>query len=346
MNPYSNPTLNSCLSPHEGATPSFISSPPLFTAPNSNLDTHSPSLSAALPSHPIIQTGHSSHTLRNGDLPPFQAPSAQDLNPNVIPCPFTSLPPASDPGFSLSPPSEPYPHQTPVSSLPLGPTLEPILGGNSTPNPYADPSTHLSQVSVVVPSPGLCPSSEEMSCPDLECAICFSQFNNVFRCPKMLQCKHTFCLECLARINVKSTQPNVIQCPLCRGLTPLPTLGLPKLATDSDVLSYLPAAMQRVYSIRFVRNKGKLQVKRSSEGRQCGQRSLTSFGRSLDVGLPSPPAGGLRGGGAEAGAVGGALFRLTGQPACRAFLLTSVVMMMLLLTGIIIFLLFVRNSQP
>lgn len=102
-----------------------------------------------------------------------------------------------------------------------------------------------------------------MSCPDLECAICFSQFNNVFRCPKMLQCKHTFCLECLARINVKSTQPNVIQCPLCRGLTPLPTLGLPKLATDSDVLSYLPAAMQRVYSIRFVRNKGRLQVKRS-----------------------------------------------------------------------------------
>uniref|UniRef100_A0A4W6G6I9 RING-type domain-containing protein n=1 Tax=Lates calcarifer TaxID=8187 RepID=A0A4W6G6I9_LATCA len=83
------------------------------------------------------------------------------------------------------------------------------------------------------------------------CSICFSQFNNVFRCPKMLQCKHTFCLECLARINVKSPEPSAIQCPLCRSLTPLPTLGLPKLTTDPDVLSYLPAAMQRVYSILF-----------------------------------------------------------------------------------------------
>ena len=57
--------------------------------------------------------------------------------------------------------------------------------------------------------------------------------------------------------------------------------------------------------------------------------------RSLDVGLPSPPVGG-RG---EVGGMGGALFRLTGRPACRAFLLTSVVMMMVLLTGIIVFLL-------
>jgi len=99
--------------------------------------------------------------------------------------------------------------------------------------------------------------------PDLECAVCFSQFNNVFRCPKMLQCKHTFCLECLARINVKSLHPDTIQCPLCRGMTPLPSLGLPKLDTDPAVLSYLPAAMQKVYSIRFNRTKGKLQVKRS-----------------------------------------------------------------------------------
>ncbi|XP_049908107.1 RING finger protein 225 [Epinephelus moara] len=155
----------------------------------------------------------------------------------------------------------------------------------------------------------------------------------------MLQCKHTFCLECLARINVKSAEPNAIQCPLCRGLTPLPTLGLPKLATNSDMLSYLPAAMQRVYSIRFQRSKGKLQVKSSSQGHQrWGQRSLTSLrsvNRSLDVGLPSPPVTGP----SEASGMGGALFRLTGRPACRAFLLTSVVMMMVLLTGIIIFLL-------
>lgn len=136
-------------------------------------------------------------------------------------------------------------------------------------NPYPAPSTPPSyQVSVIIPSPDLHLSPHQSQCsedtfPDLECAICFSQFNNVFRCPKMLQCRHTFCLECLARINVKSAQPDAIQCPLCRSLTPLPALGLPRLATDSDVLSYLPATMQRVYSVRFLRSKGKLQIKRS-----------------------------------------------------------------------------------
>lgn len=63
--------------------------------------------------------------------------------------------------------------------------------------------------------------------------------------------------------------------------------------------------------------------------------------RSLDVGLPSPPAG-SRG---EAGGVVGAMFRLTGRPGCRAFLLTSVVMMMVLLTGIIIYLLTFNNDD-
>ncbi|XP_034396598.1 RING finger protein 223 [Cyclopterus lumpus] len=148
----------------------------------------------------------------------------------------------------------------------------------------------------------------------------------------MLQCQHTFCLECLARINVKSAAPEAIQCPLCRGLTALPALGLPRLATNSDMLSYLPAAMQRVYSVRFLRNKGKLQVKRSSEGHRRWGRS------SLDVGLPSPPAVAR-----DAGVgLGDGLFLLMARPGCRVFLQTSVVVMMLLLSGIVVFL-FIYN---
>ncbi|CAJ1069639.1 E3 ubiquitin-protein ligase rnf152 [Xyrichtys novacula] len=257
---------------------------------------------------------------------------------------------SSDPAFSVAPATDGGQNvvQNSVHSDSSPPVLQPSLPANSSPlNPYPAPATPPSyQVSVIIPSPDLCPSPlqpqhADDSCPDLECSICFSQFNNIFRCPKMLQCKHTFCLECLARINVKSAQPSAIQCPLCRSFTPLPDLGLPKLATDSDVLSYLPAAMQRVYSIRFLRNKGKLQVKRSTDGhRQQGHRSLTSLrsaNRTLDVGLPSPPAGVSAS--SESGGCGEALFRLTGQPVCRAFLLTSVVMMAVLLTGIVIFLL-------
>ncbi|XP_033474950.2 uncharacterized protein LOC117252285 [Epinephelus lanceolatus] len=341
MNPYRDTT------PHSPSDPSDIS--------------HHPPLSAASP--PVIQTGQSSLRVIGYNSPHHQASSDHDEGQNLVPSPksdrSSSPLPASDSGSSLSPRphsglfSISFPSRSPsaVSAHtlnpypPPAPSPAPPPAPSSTPPPAPSPATPPScQVSIIIPSPDLQPSPLPSLCsedtgPDLECSICFSQFNNIFRCPKMLQCKHTFCLECLARINVKSAEPNTIQCPLCRGLTPLPTLGLPKLATNSDMLSYLPAAMQRVYSIRFQRSKGKLQVKSSSQGhRRWGQRSLTSLrsvNRSLDVGLPSPPVTGP----SEASGMGGALFRLTGRPACRAFLLTSVVMMMVLLTGIIIFLL-------
>nr|XP_046241743.1 RING finger protein 208 [Scatophagus argus] len=334
MNPYEDADLNS--HPCDVTASGSLPSPPPYSPPDPYSNSPNPYLSATLPSPPVIQTGHSYLTVLNHNSPPYQASSSQDGHQTPVPSPdsSTSSFPASDPGFRFSLQS---------SLAPVTPRAQ----TQSALNPYHAP-TAISpcQVSVIVPSPDLSLSPLQSQCsedtsPDLECSICFSQFNNIFRCPKMLQCQHTFCLECLARINVKSAQPSTIQCPLCRSFTPLPSLGLPRLATDSNVLSYLPAAMQRVYSIRFVRSKGKLQVKRSSEGRQrWGQRSLMSLrsaNHSLNVGLPSPPVEGR-------GEVGGALFRLTGRPACRAFLLTSVVMMMLLLTGIIIFLIIFKNG--
>ncbi|XP_029961080.1 RING finger protein 223 [Salarias fasciatus] len=288
--------------------------------PCSSSDSSLPSLW----SPPVVSTSQSSVTVFSHTSHPHPASSDLDRAQNPEPSSISALQlPSSDPSAAAS--------SGPRSSLHLLP---------GTP-----PSYH---VSFIIPSPDLQPAplplpSPEETLPDLECSICFSQFNNVFRCPKMLQCHHTFCLECLARMNVKSSEPSAIQCPLCRRLTTLPTLGLPKLATDSTVLSCLPDAMQRVYSIRFVRNKGKLQVKRSAAAQQRWGHSaqpLRLTNRSLDVGLPSPPPG--RPG--EPGGVGGALFRLTDRPACRAFLLTAMVMMMVLLTGIIVFLLTFRES--
>ncbi|XP_063049682.1 RING finger protein 225 [Engraulis encrasicolus] len=201
---------------------------------------------------------------------------------------------------------------------------------------------------------------DDEDAPDLECAICFSEFNNVFRTPKVLSCRHTFCLECLARMNIKSAQPDSIQCPLCRGFTPLPSLGLPKLANDSTVLSYLPAAMQRVYSIRFSRSKGRLQVKRPAEIDPALAAASNTVSHSLDVGQPSGSGGGGRrgrggGGGGAGGGGGGAggqrsgllgrLQRVMQQPACRVFIMIVTVLIMVMLTVLVIFLLAMRNGE-
>lgn len=166
-------------------------------------------------------------------------------------------------------------------------------------------------------------SNEDL--PELECAVCFSQFNNVFNTPKVLQCGHTFCLECLARMNIKSSQPASLQCPLCRAFTPLPTLGLPKLDTDVEVLSCLPEAMQHVYSIRFNRNKCKLQVKRIPSSIPA---SLNNQRHSLDLGSPisadedqDRPRG-----------VAPFFSRLMRLPMCRAFLMISSMLIMVSLT--------------
>ncbi|KAM3614805.1 uncharacterized protein V6R79_019158 [Siganus canaliculatus] len=97
---------------------------------------------------------------------------------------------------------------------------------------------------------------------DTECAVCFCTYDNVFKTPKLLSCGHTFCLECLARINVTSLDLKTLSCPVCRELTELPHgQDLPRLGTNEDIIGKLPPDMQRALSIRFKRSKGKLLLK-------------------------------------------------------------------------------------
>ncbi|XP_043533983.1 RING finger protein 225-like [Chiloscyllium plagiosum] len=138
--------------------------------------------------------------------------------------------------------------------------------------------------------PGL---AESGSCPgacELECDICFSGFDNVFKLPKLLACGHTFCLECLARINVSSETVSSVSCPLCRRLTPLPSgKGLPALDNNLAVLRRLPSGMRSVPSIRFSRDKGKLYTTTSGPEPSSFLKptQLSSVSLSLDVGQPA-----------------------------------------------------------
>lgn len=97
---------------------------------------------------------------------------------------------------------------------------------------------------------------------DTECVVCFCSYDNVFKTPKLLACGHTFCLECLARINVTSPELKTLSCPVCREVTELPHgQDLPRLGNNTDIIGKLPPEMQRALSIRFKRSKGKLVLK-------------------------------------------------------------------------------------
>ncbi|XP_038052429.1 tripartite motif-containing protein 2-like, partial [Patiria miniata] len=66
----------------------------------------------------------------------------------------------------------------------------------------------------------------EISQGHLECPICFCRYKD----PKILDCLHTFCLNCLDGMLSKQ-QPSIgkITCPVCRKETPVPDAGLPGL---------------------------------------------------------------------------------------------------------------------
>ena len=100
---------------------------------------------------------------------------------------------------------------------------------------------------------------------DTECIVCFCSYDNVFKTPKLLACGHTFCLECLARINVASTVITELTCPVCRESTQIPHgSDLPQLSNNLDVFSRLPPNMQKALSVRFKRSKGKLFLRKAA----------------------------------------------------------------------------------
>ncbi|KAH1182561.1 RING finger protein 225-like [Mauremys mutica] len=139
----------------------------------------------------------------------------------------------------------------------------------------------------------------------MDCVICFSPYDRLFKVPKVLGCGHTFCLECLARINVSSEQVNAVSCPVCRELTSLPPRkGLPGLPTCLDLLDQLPLAPAAPSSsVRFSRRRGLLYVPgwgtRKGRGLALPKPgpALSTVSLSVDVGRPAPRGvgGGLQG---------------------------------------------------
>ncbi|KAM8927952.1 RING finger protein 223 [Pelodytes ibericus] len=118
----------------------------------------------------------------------------------------------------------------------------------------------------------------------LECSICFTCYDNVFKTPKILQCSHTFCLECVARLVAAlppESPPDKVLCPFCRQPTPIPEQGAPALKTSQELLSTLPAHLQHEETVWIEGNK--LCYKQSSDSNS--DSSQTDLCICVDIGL-------------------------------------------------------------
>ncbi|KAF6715846.1 E3 ubiquitin-protein ligase RNF182 [Oryzias melastigma] len=97
---------------------------------------------------------------------------------------------------------------------------------------------------------------------DVECPICYQEYNQYNKCPQMLECLHVFCAECLQRIQIRPSDPSdgnspkSIACPLCRHLTSLGAGEALSLPCNSRILSRLPPAASHLSARKANRLSG------------------------------------------------------------------------------------------
>ncbi|KAM9085942.1 RING finger protein 228 [Megaptera novaeangliae] len=100
---------------------------------------------------------------------------------------------------------------------------------------------------------------------DYECKICYNYFDADRRAPKLLACLHTFCQECLSRLQLRAAAaataaperplrpppwhgpPSAIACPVCRHRTPLPDSRVYSLPNNTKLAEAFPLALRAAH---------------------------------------------------------------------------------------------------
>ena len=86
----------------------------------------------------------------------------------------------------------------------------------------------------------------------LSCRLCLRRY----RQPKVLQCLHIFCQDCLQPLVKPTAEGQIVECPQCREATPLPHNGVPGLqraffiAGFFDVLDVMKESISNISSTK------------------------------------------------------------------------------------------------
>ncbi|XP_053896379.1 RING finger protein 223 [Malaclemys terrapin pileata] len=98
---------------------------------------------------------------------------------------------------------------------------------------------------------------------DYECKICYNYFDLERRAPKLLECLHTFCQECLSQLHLRAAQrpppaqpgppgaapwragaSGTICCPVCRHRTALPDQRVHSLPVNTKLAEAFPLQLR------------------------------------------------------------------------------------------------------
>ncbi|XP_078058554.1 RING finger protein 228 [Mustelus asterias] len=93
----------------------------------------------------------------------------------------------------------------------------------------------MAEAEATLPAPDATTPYEEY-----ECKICYNYFDLDRRAPKILECLHTFCEECLTTLHVREDRPWRIACPICRHRTAVPDYRIHNLPNNTKVTEAFP----------------------------------------------------------------------------------------------------------
>ncbi|XP_044076355.1 E3 ubiquitin-protein ligase RNF182 [Siniperca chuatsi] len=99
---------------------------------------------------------------------------------------------------------------------------------------------------------GGCGHMDILSTEELECKICYCEYNLGSRRPKVLECCHRLCAKCLTKIlDLGESPPNAVVCPFCRYITRLPGEAVSSLPDDCNLVAALTLQSRNHRNLHF-----------------------------------------------------------------------------------------------